>query len=155
MVVAAKRIVHFNVTANPTSVWTAQQVVEAFPEESAPRFLIRDRDQIYGEEFCQRVKGMGIEEVITAARSLWQNPLVERVIGSLRRECLDDVIVVNENHLRRILKSYCQYYHLTRTHLALSNDAPEPRAKQPPDLGAVIEIAEVGGLHHRCERRAA
>src|SRR6266545_3154637 len=125
MVVAAKRIVHFNVTANPTSVWTAQQVVEAFPEESAPRFLIRDRDQIYGEEFCQRVKGMGIEEVIT------------------------------ENHLRRILKSYCQYYHLTRTHLALSNDAPEPRAKQPPDLGAVIEIAEVGGLHHRCERRAA
>ena len=122
-----RRIVHFNVTANPTAVWTAQQVVEAFPEESAPRFLIRDRDQIYGEEFCQRVKGMWIEEVITAARSPWQNPFVERVIGSLRREGLDHVIVVNENHLRRILKSYCQYYHRTRTHLALSKDAPEPR----------------------------
>jgi putative transposase len=88
-----RRIVHFNVTANPTVVWTAQQAVEAFPEESAPRFLIRDRDQIYGEEFCQRVKGMGIEEVITAARSPWQNPFVERVIGSLRRECLDHVTV--------------------------------------------------------------
>jgi putative transposase len=150
-----RRIVHFNVTANPTAVWTAQQVVEAFPEDSAPRFLIRDRDQIYGEEFCRRVKGMGIEEVITEARSPWQNPFVERVIGSIRRECLDHVIVVNENHLRRILKSYCQYYHQTRTHLALSKDAPEPRAKQPPDLGAVIEIAEVGGLHHRYERRAA
>jgi putative transposase len=150
-----RRIVHFNVTANPTAVWTARQVVEAFPEESAPRFLIRDRDRIYGEEFCQRVKGMGIEEVITAARSPWQNPFVERVIGSIRRERLDHVIVVNENHLRRILKSYCQYYHRTRTHLALSKDAPEPRAKQPPDLGAVIKIAEVGGLHHRYERRAA
>jgi transposase InsO family protein len=106
-----RRIVHFNVTANPTAVWTVQQVDEAFPEESAPRFLIRDRDQIYGDEFCRRVKGMGIEEVITAARSPWQNPLVERVIGSLRRGRLDHVIVVNENHLRRILKSYYQYYH--------------------------------------------
>jgi len=150
-----RRIVHFNVTANPIAVWAAQQVVEAFPEESAPRFLIRDRDQIYGEEFCRRVKGMGIEEVITAARSPWQNPFVVRVIGSLQRECLDHVIVVNENHLRRILKSYCQYYHRTRTHLGLAKDAPEPRAKQPPNLGAVIEIAEVGGLHHRYERRAA
>src|SRR5262245_61696694 len=141
-----RRIVHFNVTANPTVVWTAQQMVEAFPQDSAPRFLIRDRDQIYGEEFCQRVKGMGIEEVITSARSPWQYPFVERVIGSLRRERLDHVIVVNENHLRRILKSYCQYYHRTRPHLALSKDAPEPRAKQPPNLGAVIEIAVVGGL---------
>ena len=150
-----RRIVHFNVTANPTAVWTAQQMVEAFPEESAPRFLIRDRDQIYGEEFCQRVEGMGIEGVITAAWSPWQNPFVERVIGSLRRERLDHVIVLDENHLRRILKSYCQYYHRTRTHIALSKDPPEPRARQPPDLGAAIEIAEVGGLHHRCERRAA
>jgi hypothetical protein len=87
------------------AVWTVQRMVEAFPEESAPRFLIRDRDQIYGEEFCQRVKRMGIEEVITAARSTWQNPFVERVIGSLRRECLDHVVVVNENHLLSIVKS--------------------------------------------------
>jgi putative transposase len=150
-----RRIVHFNVTANPTAAWTAQQMVEAFPEESAPRFLLRDRDQIYGQEFRQRMHGMGIEEVITAARSPWQNPFAERVIGSLRRECLDHVIVLGENHLRRILKSYCRYYHQSRTHLALSKDAPEPRAKQPSDLGVVIEIAEVGGLHHRYERRAA
>jgi putative transposase len=92
-----RRIVHFNVTANPTVARTAQQVVEAFPEGSAPRYLIRDRDRIYGVEFRQRVQGMGIEEVITAARSPWQNPLAERVIGSLRQECLDHVVVLNEN----------------------------------------------------------
>ena len=150
-----RRIVYFNVTANPTAAWTAQQMVEAFPEKSAPRYLIRDRDQIYGAEFRRRVQGMGIEEMITAARSPWQNPIAERVSGSLPRECLDHVIVLNENHLGRILKSYIDYYHRTRTHLALSKDAPEPRAKQPPELGAMIEIAEVGGLHHRYERRAA
>jgi putative transposase len=148
-------MVHFNVTANPTAAWRAQQMVEAFPEESAPRYLISDRDRIYGVEFRQRVKGMGIEEVITAARSPWQNPFAERIVGSLRRECLDHVIVFNENHLRRILKNYSEYYHRSRTHLALSKDSPEPRAKQPPDLGVVIEIAEVGGLHHRYERQAA
>src|SRR5262249_20050262 len=124
-------------------------------EATAPRYLLRDRDQIYGEEFRLRVKGMQIEEVITAARSPWQNPFVERIIGSIRRECLDHVIVLSENHLRRILKSYFAYYHRSRTHLSLAKDAPEPRAKQPPELGAVIEIAEVGGLHHRYERRAA
>jgi putative transposase len=95
-----RQIVHINVTSNPTAAWTAQQMVEAFPKESAPRYLIRGRDRIYGEEFRQRVKGMGIEEVITAARSHWQNPFAERVVGSLRRECLDHVIVLNENHLR-------------------------------------------------------
>jgi putative transposase len=150
-----RRIVHFNVTANPTAAWTAQQMVEAFPEESAPRFLLRDRDQIYDQEFRQRIHGIGIEEVITAARSPWQNPFAERIVGSLRRECLDHVIVLNENHLLRILKNYSEYYHRSRTHLALSKDSLEPRAKQPPDLGVVIEIAEVGGLHHRYERQAA
>jgi transposase InsO family protein len=98
---------------------------------------------------------MRIEEVMTAPHSPWQSPYVERLIGSIRRDCLDHVIVLGENHLRRILRSYIAYYHRTRTHLALSKDAPEPRAKQPPDLGAVIEIAEVGGLHHRYKRRAA
>jgi len=150
-----RRVVHFNVTEHPTAVWTAQQIIEAFPEETAPRFLLRDRDQIYGEEFRQRIAGMKIEEVVTAARSPWQNPFVERIIGSIRRECLDHVIVLSENHLRRILKSYFEYYHRSRTHLSLAKDAPEPRAKQPPELGAVIEIAEVGGLHHRYERPAA
>ena len=98
---------------------------------------------------------MRIEEVITAPHSPWQSPYVERLIGSIRRECLNHVIAFNETHLRRILKSYIAYYHRSRTHLSLAKDAPMPRAKQPPDFGAVIEIAEVGGLHHRYERRAA
>jgi transposase InsO family protein len=95
-----RRIVHLNVTANPTAAWTAQQVVEAFPEDTAPRYLLRDRDRIYGPAFRRRVDGLGISEVLTAARSPWQNPYAERVIGSIRRECLDHVIVVNEQHLR-------------------------------------------------------
>lgn len=150
-----RRVAHFNVTEHPTAAWTAQQIVEAFPEETAPRFLLRDRDQIYGEEFRRRIVGMKIEEVITAARSPWQNPFVERLIGSIRGECLNHVIVLGENHLRGILKSYFEYYHRSRTHLSLAKDAPEPRAKQPPELGVVIEIAAVGGLHHRYERQAA
>jgi putative transposase len=150
-----RRVLHFNVTEHPTAAWTGQQIIEAFPDETAPRFLLRDRDRIYGEEFRRRVEGMKIEEVITAVRSPWQNAFVERLIGSIRRECLDHVIVLGESHLRRILKSYFAYYHNSRTHLSLYKDAPEPRAKQPPEDGRVIEIAEVGGLHHRYERRAA
>jgi putative transposase len=150
-----RRVVHFNLTEHPTAAWTAQQIIEAFPEDTAPRFLLRDRDQIYGEEFRRRVAGMRIEEVMTAPQSPWQSPYVERLIGSIRRECLNHVIVFNETHLRGILKSYIEYYHRSRTHLSLAKDAPVPRAKHPPDLGAVIEIAEVGGLHHRYERRAA
>src|SRR5260370_9482353 len=91
-----RQVVHFNVTAHPTGLWTAQQIIEAFPEETAPRFLIRDRDSIYGEYFRSRVAGMGIEEVVTAAQSPWQNPYVERLIGSIRRECLDHLIVLGE-----------------------------------------------------------
>jgi len=150
-----RRVMHFNVTEHPTAAWTAQQIIEAFPDETAPRFLLRDRDQIFGEEFRRRIIGMKIEEVITAPQSPWQNPFVERLIGSIRGECLNHVIVLGEKHLRGILKSYFEYYHRSRTHLSLAKDAPEPRAKQPPELGAVIEIAEVGGLHHRYERRAA
>lgn len=121
-----RRVLHFNVTENPTAVWTAQQIIEAFPDETAPRFLLRDRDQIYGEEFRQRVAGMMIKEIVTAARSPWQNPFVERLIGSIRRECLDHATVLSENHLRRILKSYFSYYRGSRTHLSLFKDAPEP-----------------------------
>lgn len=150
-----RRVLHFNVTEHPTAAWTAQQIIETFPDETAPRFLLRDRDQIYGEEFRRRVGGMMIEEVITTARSPWQNPFVERLIGSIRRESLDHVIVFNETHLHRILKSYFAYYLGSRTHLSLCNESPEPRAKQPPECGRMIEIAEVGGLHHRYERRAA
>jgi len=142
------------VTEHPTADWTAQQIIEAFPEETAPRFLFRDRDQIYGEEFSRRVAGRRIEEVITAPHSPRQSPYVERLIGSIRRERLNHVIVFNETQLRRILKSYIAYYYRSRTHLSLAKGSPMPRGKQPPDFGAAIEVAEVGGLHQRYEQRA-
>ena len=150
-----RRVVHFNVTTNPTAFWTAQQMIEAFPGDTAPGYLLRDRDGIYGNYFRERVAGMGVKEVLTAPRSPWQNPFAERLIGSVRRECLDHVIVLNRKHLRRILKSYFDYYHRSRTHLALEKDAPVEREVQGPELGEVVEIPEVGGLHHRYERRAA
>jgi putative transposase len=147
--------VHFNVTASPTSEWTARQVAEAFPWDSAPRYLLHDRDSIYGDCFREAIREMGTHEVLTAPRSPWQSPYVERLIGSIRRECLDHWIVCNEASLRRTLKSYFQYYGRSRTHLSLAKDTPHERAIQPPELGPVIELAEVGGLHHRYERRAA
>ena len=149
-----RRIAHFNVTANPTAKWTAQQVVEAFPFDESPRFMIRDRDAIYGVHFRERVKRMGIEEVVTAPRSPWQSPYVERLIGSIRRECVDHVIVFNEAHLRRILTSYFRYYHQSRTHLSLERNAPVPRRVEHPSEGNVIAIPQVGGLHHRYSRAA-
>jgi transposase InsO family protein len=150
-----RRVIHFNVTAHPTSEWTAQQITEAFPWDTAPRYLLHDRDSIYADVFRQRVRGMAIREVLTAPRSPWQNPFVERLIGSIRRECLDHLIVFNESGLRRTLKSYFDYYHGLRTHLSLEKDAPETRPVQPPELGSVVELPEVGGLHHRYVRRAA
>ena len=150
-----RRIVHFNVTEHPTAEWTAQQMVEAFCDGESPRYLVRDRDGVYGAWFRDRVKALDIEEVVTAPRSPWQSPYVERVIGTLRRECLDHVVVLVEAHMRRIVRRYVSYYQGARTHLALEKDAPEPRSVQPPEEGRVIEISEVGGLHHRYERRAA
>ena len=150
-----RRVVHFNVTEHPSAEWTALQIVQALTWETAPRYMIRDRDSIYGARFRGRIHNMGIEEVVIAPRSPWQSPYVERVIGSIRRECLDHVIVLGEMHLRKILKSYFAYYHHSRTHLSLDKDAPEPRGVQPPELGEVIELPLVGGLHHRYERRAA
>ena len=117
--------------------------------------MIRDRDGIYGDQFCRRVEGLGIEEVLTAPRSPWQNPYAERLVGSVRRECLDHLIVLGEQHLRRILKSYFSYYHRSRTHLSLGKDAPEPRSIRAPAMGKIVELPEVGGLHHRYERLAA
>ena len=150
-----RKVVHFNVTDSPTAAWTAQQIVEAFPDDWAPRYLLRDRDGIYGDEFRRRVKGIGIAEVLTAPRSPWQNPFVERVIGTIRRDVLDHIIVLNERHLRRRLRSYFRYYHTSRTHFALDKDAPEPRAVEPPDHGRIVALPLVGGLHHRYTRRAA
>jgi hypothetical protein len=150
-----RRIVHLNVTANPSAAWTGQQIREAFPYDTAPRFLLRDRDGIYGDDFRRVVHSLGITQVMIAPRSPWQSPFAERAIGSIRRECLGHVIVLNERHLRRILRSYLAYYHGSRTHLSLGKDAPDHRAVQTPAEGGVVEIAEVGGLHHRYERRAA
>ena len=150
-----RRVVHFNVTEPPTAAWTAQQIVDAFPDDSAPSYLLRDRDQVYGELFRRRVKGMRIDEVLTAPHSPWQNPFAERLIGSVRRECLDHVVVLDERHLRRILTTYLGYYHRARTHLSLDKDAPDGRPIEPAGHGTIITIPEVGGLHHRYVRRAA
>ena len=111
-----RRIVHFNVTEHPTAAWTAQQVIDAFPHDTAPRWLLRDRDAIYGEAFRRRIAGMGIGEVLSSPSSPWQNPYVERLVGSIRRDCLDHVIVLGERHLRRVLTGYVAYYHRSRTH---------------------------------------
>jgi transposase InsO family protein len=150
-----RRIVHLHVTEHPTAEWTAQQVVEAFPRDEAPRYLLRDRDRIYGASFRRRVRNMGIEEVLIAPRSPWQNPYVERVIGSIRREVLDHVIVLRERHLTRLLTEYMAYSHRFRTHLSLAMDCPESRPVELPEAGDVIGLPEVGGLHHHYERRAA
>ena len=109
-----RKIVHFNITDSPTASWTAQQIVNAFPYDTAPEYLLRDRDSIYGSAFVQRVEGMGIKQKLIAPRSPWQNPYVERLVGSIRRECLDQVIVFDERQLKQILESYCEYYHKVR-----------------------------------------
>jgi putative transposase len=150
-----RRVVRVNVTDTPTAQWTAQQLVEAFPWETAPRYLLRDRDAVYGVVFTSRLQSLGIREVKTAPRSPWQNPYVERLIGTLRRECLDHMVVLNETHLRRLLREYLAYYHSVRTHLSLGKDSPEPRAVDRPDLGRIVETPMVGGLHHRYSRLAA
>jgi transposase InsO family protein len=150
-----RRLLHCNVTQHPTAEWTARQIVEAFPWDTAPRYLLRDRDAVYGTHFRRRVAGFQVTEVLIAPRSPWQNPYVERLIGSVRRECLDHVIVLGEAHLRRVLRAYFAYYQGSRTHLSLDKDAPNHRDIQPPAMGEVVELPEVGGLHHRYERRAA
>ncbi len=150
-----RRVIHFGVTAYPTSDGVARQLLEAFPWNSAPRYLLRDRDGSYGTRFREAADRLGIHEVLAAPQSPWQNAYVERLIGSIRRECLDHVIVLNEAGLRRILKSYFDYYERSRTHLSLGKDAPISRAIQHSATGRVVEIPEVGGLHHRYERVAA
>lgn len=150
-----RRIVHFGVMASPTADWIARQITEAFPWDTAPRYMIRDRDSVYGSVFRDRVAAIGITEILIAPRSPWQNPFVERVIGSIRREVLDHVIILNEAHLRRILTSYLDYYHRSRTRLALRKEAPESRLVQPAKGGKVVAFPQVGGLHHRYQRLAA
>jgi putative transposase len=150
-----RRILHFGVTAHPTAEWAAQQLRNAFPWDTTARYLLRDRDRIFGDDFVRQVRDMGIQEVLSAPRCPWQRAYVERVIGSIRRECLDHMIVFNEASLHQNVKLFVSYYHHTRTHLSLAKDTPETRPVQPTELGPVVAIAEVGGLHHRYERRAA
>src|SRR5271165_2728779 len=147
-----RKIIRAAVTQHPTAAWHSRQLTEAFPWDTAPRYLLRDRDASYGSEFCRQVDAMGITEVVSAARSPWQNAYVERVIGSLRRECLDYIVIFNERHLRRILSSYADYYRHSRTHLSLDKDCPDPRPVMPPKIGRVVAIPQVSGWHHRYER---
>jgi transposase InsO family protein len=149
-----RRIVQINVTRHPTAEWTANQITEAFPGDGAvPRFLHRDRDNTYGEVFRRRVASMDIREVVNAKQSPWQNPYVERVIGSVRRECTDHVIALGEGHLRNVLRQYVEYYNTARCHQSLEGNAPEPRAVESGP-GTVRAIPYLGGLHHRYSRVA-
>jgi transposase InsO family protein len=152
---ARRRIIHFNVTESPTAAWTGQQMVEAFPWDSAPRYMIRDRDKKFGDEFNRRVSALDMNQVLIAARSPWQNPYVERLIGSIRRDCLDHTIIFSERHLKRMLEEYIRYYNEDRTHLGLEKDCPDSRAIEFPDSGPVQSEPMVGGLHHRYFRQAA
>jgi putative transposase len=150
-----RKIVRFDVTRYPTAGWPARQVTDAFPWDTAPRYLLRDNDASYGQDFRKQVDAMGITEVVSAARSPWQNAYVERVIGSIRRECLDHIVIFNERHLRRVLSSYADYYHRSRTHLSLDKDCPDPRPVMPHRSGRVVAFPQVNGLHHRYERLTA
>jgi putative transposase len=149
-----RRIVHIAVTAHPTAAWKAQQLREAFPWDHVPRYLLHDRDTAF-HAWATTASAMGIHEVVTAARSPWQNAYAERLIGSIRRECLDHIIIANERGLRRVLKAYVEYYLKSRTHLSLDKDAPVPRRVVSSDDGGVVAIPHLGGLHHRYERRVA
>jgi hypothetical protein len=143
-------LVCINVTANPTAEWVARQITEAFPWNEAPRYMIRDRDRIYGAVVTRRLRAMGIRDKPIAPASPWQNGFAERLSGSIRRECLDHVIVLGAAHLRRIMKSYARYYNATRTHLALDKDAPVSRPVQR--TGFTSSHAILGGLHHQYAR---
>jgi Integrase core domain len=145
-----RQLLWFAVTRNPTAEWLAQQVVEAFPWNTAPTYLVRDNDGAYGQAFLCRVRTMGIRDRPTSPRSPWQNPYAERLIGTLRRECLDHVLILSERHLRRILDLYSSYYNETRTHLALDKDAPLRRSIQ--GCGTIIATPILSGLHHRYAR---
>ncbi len=149
-----RRVVHFNVTSKPKPAWVTEQIRAAFDAVEAPRFLIRDRDGVYGEGFKKAIASLGIEEVVIAPRSPWQNPYMERLIGTVRREGLDHFILLNERHLRRILDEFFDYYHNARTHRSLDANSPQPRPIEPPERGRVIATPQIGGLHHVYRRVA-
>ncbi len=142
-----RQVLHFNVTEHPTAAWTSQQIVEAFVDREAPPYLIRDRDAIYGSEVRRRISSLRMEEILTAPRSPWQNPYVERLIGSIRRDCLNHFVILNARHLRRTLALYFTYYHEDRTHLGLEKDTPDGRvAASPAPSHKIISLPRLGGL---------
>jgi len=145
-----RQILWFGVTSHPTAEWIANQLTEACGWEQAPRYLIRDRDGAYGEPFVRRLRSMGIRDRPTSPRSPWQNGFAERLIGSIRRECLDHVVVFGERHLRHLLLSYMSYYNETRTHLSLHKDAPLSRPVKR--AGPILCCPVLGGLHHQYVR---
>jgi transposase InsO family protein len=145
-----RRLIHYAVTAHPTSEWVARQIVEGFPWDQTPAYLVRDRDAVYGSVVKRRLRGLGIRDRPIAPASPWQNAYVERLIGSVRRECIDHVIILGEAHLRRIMSRYASYYNQSRTHLALEKDAPISRPVQ--SFGRIITEPMVAGLHHRYAR---
>ena len=144
-------LVWINVTTNPNAEWVARQITEAFPWNEAPRYMIRDRDRIYGAVVTRRLRAMGIRDRPTSPASPWQNGFAERLIGSIRRECVDHIIVLGEMHLRRVLKSYADYYNSVRTHRSLNKDAPVTRQIQR--IGSIKSHAILGGLQHAETRR--
>src|SRR5262252_3890339 len=148
-----REVLHFNITEHPTAAWTAQQMVEAFADRDPAPYLIRDRDSIYGHDVGLRITALGMKEALTAPHSPWQNPYVERLIGSIRRECLNHFVILNARHLKRTLGLYLRYYHESRPHLGLGKQCPFPR--QVLSIGKVVAIPQLGGLHHRYERIAA
>lgn len=150
-----RKVVHFNITSAPKAEWTAQQVINAFPYETAPQYLLRDRDSTYGTAFSRLVQGMGITQKRIAAGLPSQSSYVERLIGSIRRECLDRMVVFSGGQLRRVLNSYLAYYHRIRPHRSLDHDSPDPTSVQSPDAGKIIALKLLGGLHHHYLGQAA
>ena len=148
-----RKLIYFNVTMNPTAEWSIQQIRNLLFNYDTPKYLIRDRDKKYGTLLGSKKNRFGIDEIVTAYRSPWQNGYVERVIGSIKRECLDHVIVFNENHLRTVMTDYVSYYNKYRTHLGLNKDSPEGRPIQKE--GQIEKIPIVNGLHHYYYRKAA
>ena len=145
-----RQILWLGVTAHPTAEWITNQLTEACGWERIPRYLVRNRDGAYGEIFIRRVRSIGIRDRPTSPHSPWQNAYAERLIGSIRRECLDHIVVFGERHLRHVLLSYMDYYNGTRTHLSLNKDAPISRAAET--AGRLVYHPILGGLHHQYAR---